>query len=66
MVEPIKGGWHAKPRELSLAVRGSTREEARELFELALRKSAELRARPDPFSLDVDTRPLSDSQRETA
>lgn len=45
-VEPIKGGYHALSRELNLAVRGETEEEARQMFALAVEKAAEIRARP--------------------
>jgi hypothetical protein len=44
----IKNGWHCGSRRLNLTVRGETEEEARRLYEQAVRKAAELRARPDP------------------
>jgi hypothetical protein len=48
IVEPVKNGFHALSRELNLAVWGSTEDEARERFEAAAAKAAEIRARPEP------------------
>jgi hypothetical protein len=47
-VEPVKNGFHALSRDLNLAVWGATEDEARERFEAAAAKAAEIRARPDP------------------
>jgi len=48
VVEPIKNGFHALSRELSIAVWGATEDEAREHFETAAAKAVEIRARPEP------------------
>jgi hypothetical protein len=45
-IEQVAGGWHALSRSLNLAVWGATEDEARERFEVAARKAAEIRARP--------------------
>jgi hypothetical protein len=50
VVEPVKNGFHALSRALNLAVWGGTEDEARERFEVAAAKAAEIRARPDPDS----------------
>ena len=42
-VEPIKNGWHALAP--GLAVRGDSEDDARERFNAAVEKDAELRAR---------------------
>lgn len=47
-IEPIKNGWHALSRELNLAVRGESEQDARERFREAAQKAAEIRARPEP------------------
>jgi hypothetical protein len=46
---PIKGGWGARPITGGWAVHGRTREEAAAKFAAAVRKHAEIRARPDPI-----------------
>lgn len=53
-VEPVKNGWHARSREMNLAVFGVTEEEARRLFREAVAKDEEIRDR-----VDSDTRVLS-------
>jgi hypothetical protein len=45
-VKPVQNGWHALSRELNLAVWGKTEDQARQRFEEAVAKAAELRARP--------------------
>jgi hypothetical protein len=48
-IEPVANGWHALSRRLHLTVWGSTENEARERFEAAAEKLAEIRSRPDPW-----------------
>jgi hypothetical protein len=44
----IKGGWAARPVTGGWAVHGRTREEAAANFAAAVRRHAEMAARPDP------------------
>jgi hypothetical protein len=47
VVLPIKNGWHAGSIALNITVRGATPEEARQRFEAAALRAAELRARSE-------------------
>lgn len=51
-VEPVKNGWHARSREMNLAVFGATEDEARRLFREAVAKDEEVRARAEPDTLE--------------
>ena len=53
IVEPVKNGWHARSREMNLAVFDSTEEEARTLFREAIVQDEEMRSRPDSNDADV-------------
>jgi len=46
-VEPVKNGWHARSREMNLAVFGSTEDEARRFFREAVAKRQEILSRPE-------------------
>jgi hypothetical protein len=45
-LKQVKNGWHAESAALNLAVRGDTPEDAKRLFAEAVKKAAQLRARP--------------------
>lgn len=52
-VEPVKNGWHARSREMNLAVFGATEDEARRLFREAAAKDEEMRNRADSDTRNV-------------
>jgi hypothetical protein len=52
LVEPVKNGWHALSKELHIAVRGATRDEAVANFKSAAAQFSEIRSRPDPGGVD--------------
>jgi len=54
-VEPVKNGWHARSREMNLAVFGATEDEARRLFREAIAKDEEMRNRPDQIPAVVSS-----------
>jgi len=45
IIVPVKNGWHAGSVPLNITVWGATPEEARERFDRAVQKAAELRAK---------------------
>jgi hypothetical protein len=47
VVVPIKNGWHAGSAVLNITVRGDSPEDARQRFDVAVRKAAELRAKSE-------------------
>lgn len=51
---PIKNGWHCGSPSLNITVRGSTKDEARALYDRAVQTAAEILSRPDPPSADPD------------